>query len=188
MTSLHFASTNRNKFMEVNSILSQYGVFIKLSNINLTEIQSDSIKDIALEKSKSAFQSIAEPVIVEDDGLFIDELNGFPGQYSSYVLKTIGTEGILELLSKIKNRTASFKSCVAYYDGKTSKSFEGEIKGKISKGCILNGWGYDPIFIPNGTSLTFGQLQIQNVKEKFSHRAKALKVFANWYDRFVKHS
>ena len=76
--------------MEVNSILSQYGIFVKLSYISMTEIQSDSIKDIALEKSKSAFQSTAEPVIVEDDGLFIDELNGFPGQYSSYVFKTIG--------------------------------------------------------------------------------------------------
>ena len=162
-------------------MLSQYDIFIKFSNIPLTEIQSDSITEIALEKSKSAFQSIAEPVIVEDDGLFIDELNGFPGQYSSYVFQTIGIEGILELLNTSKNRSASFKSCIAYCDGNSSKNFEGEVRGKISKEETLNGWGYDPIFIPNGTSLTFGQLQILKLKGTFSHRAKALKEFVNWY-------
>jgi XTP/dITP diphosphohydrolase len=182
MKSLHFVSSNRNKYLEIQSHLQQkYGVVVEFSNQRLIEIQSDSIKEIAVEKSKSAFALISKPVIVEDDGLFIDELGGFPGQYSSFVYKTIGNNGIIKLLRTSMNRFASFKATFVFCDGKNSQTFEDEIKGKISSRITEGGWGYDPIFIPDGSDFTFGQLHIQNRKNDFSHRVKALDKFAKWY-------
>ena len=175
MKSLHFVSSNRNKYLEIQSHLQQkYGVVVEFSNQRLIEIQSDSIKEIAVEKSKSAFALISKPVIVEDDGLFIDELGGFPGQYSSFVYKTIGNNGIIKLLRTSMNRFASFKATFVFCDGENSQTFEEDIKGKISSRITEGGWGYDPIFIPDGSSLTFGQLQMVDRKIEFSHRSKAL--------------
>ena len=182
MISIHFATTNQNKYLESQAILQQYDISIKYYKVGLTEIQSDSIEIIAIEKAKNAFVEISRPVIVEDDGLFIDELNSFPGQYSSYVYKTIGNSGILKLLLNSKKRSAIFRSFFAFYDGENKpKGFQGETHGRISNRITAGGWGYDPIFIPTGSHLTFGQLQIRNRKIEFSHRTKALKQFAKWY-------
>lgn len=174
-----FTSTNQNKFLEVQSILAMYNIPVDFAQISLVEIQSDSLDEIAKEKTKSAFTQVGKPVIVEDDGLFIDSLKGFPGQYSSFVFKTIGNEGILKLLAESTNRTASFRSLIAFYDGNRLSISEGRIDGRISEKITEGGWGYDPIFIPAGTDLTFAQLK-EN-KNKYSHRKKALDNFARWY-------
>jgi XTP/dITP diphosphohydrolase len=186
--SLHFVTTNKNKYLESQLILQEYNISIEFHNMALTEIQSDSIQAIAISKAKSAFAEVSKPVIVEDDGLFIDELNSFPGQYSSYVYKTIGNNGILKLLLDSEKRSATFRSYFTYYDGKrNAKSFKGEVHGSISYKVTDGGWGYDPIFVPKGSVLTFGQLQIRNMKIRFSHRAKALDRFAKWYQDY-KHA
>lgn len=186
MVPLYFVSTNHNKYLEIESILQKYRISVVFSKLVLTEIQSDSIEEIAIEKSKYAFAEISRPVIVEDDGLFICQLNGFPGQYSSYVYKTIGNDGILKLMNNSKQRFAVFKSFLAFSDDMNHYGFTGESEGRIAFGITEGGWGYDPIFIPNGSDLTFGQLQILNRKTEFSHRAKALKRFAQWYNQNYK--
>jgi XTP/dITP diphosphohydrolase len=180
--SICFASNNYNKYIEIHSVLKKYAIDVHFMRIPLTEIQSNSLIEIAIEKSKIAFKKISKPIIVEDDGLFIDELKGFPGQYSSYSFETIGYDGILKLLIDSKTRTAYFRSVFAFYDGEISQSFVGEIKGKIAHIPMGKGWGYDPIFIPDGSELTFGQLYQENRKADFSHRAQALGKFAGWYN------
>ena len=115
-------------------------------------------------------------MIIEDDGLYIDSLDGFPGPYSSYVHKTIGNQGILDLLKK--NRDAKFISNITYCDKKNLESFEGKLDGCISKSEKGTGWGYDPIFIPKNTKKTFAELIDKN---NLSHRYKALKKFSSWY-------
>jgi XTP/dITP diphosphohydrolase len=184
MRSICFASANNNKYLEIQPVLSKYGIVIEFLKIELIEIQSDSIERIAIEKSKNAFTKTSKPVIVEDDGIFITELNGFPGQYASYVFKTIGNDGILKLLTNSKNRQAYFRSVVAFYDGRNSLSFIGETRGNISQRITEGGWGYDPIFIPLGTTLTYGQLELQKRKKQFSHRVKALDEFVKWYKSY----
>jgi XTP/dITP diphosphohydrolase len=174
-----FASTNQNKYREVQSILSPHGIAVDFAQVNLVEVQSDSLEEIAREKAKSAFVQVGRPVIVEDDGLFIDALKGFPGQYSSFVYKTIGNEGILKLLAGSAGRSASFRSLIAFYDGKSLSISEGIVDGRISDRITEGGWGYDPIFIPAGTDLTFAQLK--DKKNEYSHRRKALEQFALWY-------
>jgi XTP/dITP diphosphohydrolase len=186
MAPLYFVSTNHNKYLEIESILQKYHISVVFSKLVLTEIQSDSIEEIAIEKSKYAFAEISRPVIVEDDGLFICQLNGFPGQYSSYVYKTIGNDGILKLMNNSKQRFAIFKSSLAFSDDMNHYGFTGEAEGRIAFGITEGGWGYDPIFIPNGSDLTFGQLQVLNRKTEFSHRAKALNRFAQWYNQNYK--
>jgi XTP/dITP diphosphohydrolase len=177
-----FASTNHHKYREIQPILSSFGIAIDFIQAKLVEVQSDTLEEIAKEKVKDAFARMNRPILVEDDGLFIPALNGFPGQYSSYVLKTIGNAGILKLLVGSSARSASFRSLIAFYDGKNLSISEGRVDGEISCKITEGGWGYDPIFVPAGTDLTFAQLK--DKKNEYSHRKKALEKFAQWYLRF----
>lgn len=181
MRTVTFASTNQNKYREIRSILSSHTIAVDFAQINLLEVQSDSLEEIAGEKAKSAFAQVGRPVIVEDDGLFIDALKGFPGQYSSHAFKTIGNDGILKLVAGSANRSASFRSLIAFYNGKSLSISEGRVDGNISEKITEGGWGYDPIFIPAGTNLTFAQLKER--KNEYSHRKKALDNFARWYSK-----
>ncbi len=178
MRSVTFASMNQNKFLEVDAILSPFGISVDFAKLDLVELQSDSLEVIARQKAKDAFDKICRPVIVEDDGLFITSLKGFPGQYSSFVFQTLGNEGLLKLLAGASDRSASFRSLIAYSDGNDISIFEGLVNGSIPRETTLGGWGYDPIFIPEGADATFAQLKEE--KSRFSHRRKGLEKFAQW--------
>jgi len=173
---LFFASSNNHKYQEAKKILDVFGIKLGFFKIDLEEIQSNSLKDIASKKAINAFSKLKKPLIIEDDGLFIDSLNGFPGPYSSYVFKTIGNEGILNLLKN--NRNAKFISIITFYDKKILQSFEAKLDGTISKSQKGKGWGYDPIFVPKNSKKTFAEM---NDKNELSHRYKALEKFSNWY-------
>ena len=173
---LLFASSNANKYQEAKEILDSFGINLGFFESDLQEIQSDSLEDIALQKAKDAFSKCKKPVIIEDDGLFIGSLDGFPGPYSSYVYKTIGNKGILDLLKS--NRDAKFVSTIIYCDKTTIRSFDAKLDGSISYSQKGGGWGYDPIFIPKNTQKTFAEI---NNKNRLSHRYKALEKFSNWY-------
>jgi XTP/dITP diphosphohydrolase len=179
METLTFASSNQNKFLEVQSILSIRNITIDFSKIHLVEIQSDSLEEIARAKAKTAFAKVRRQVIVEDDGLFIDSLGGFPGQYSSFVFRTIGNGGILKLLAGSAKRSAYFSSLIAFYNGISLSISEGRVNGRISDTMTEGGWGYDPIFLPDGTDLTFAELK--KSKNEYSHRKRALEKFVQWY-------
>jgi XTP/dITP diphosphohydrolase len=173
---LFFVSSNYHKYQEAKKILHSFGIRLGFFKYDLEEIQSSSLNEIASKKAVQAFQKCKKPIIVEDDGLFIDSLCGFPGPYSSYVFKSIGNKGILQLLKQ--NRKAKFVSIISFCDDKNSKSFEAKIDGSISKTQNGKGWGYDPIFIPKNLNKTFAELVNKN---ELSHRYKALKKFSNWY-------
>ena len=174
-----FASSNEHKFEEAQRILSTLGVNIKLFKTTLEEIQSNSLNEIAKRKVIDAFTKIQKPVIIEDDGLFINSLNGFPGPYSSYAYDTIGNKGIIQLLQNSEHRDAKFVAIIAYCNGIDEvKLFESSIPGKISKEIEKGGWGYDPIFIPDGESKTYANV---SDKDKFSHRSASLKKFSDWF-------
>ena len=176
---LFFTSSNENKFQEAERILSNLGIKLNFFKTILEEIQSDDLYEIARHKAINAYDLVQKPVIIEDDGLFIKPLNGFPGSYSSYVYDTIGNEGIMKLLEDSEIRDAKFVSIIAYCDGIDGvKLFGSDIPGKISSVIEKGGWGYDPIFIPDGESKTYANV---SDKDKFSHRAAALTKFSNWF-------
>ncbi len=177
LSSLYFASSNESKFQEARSILSEFGASLKFFKCSLEEIQADTLEEIAQHKASQAYLLCSKPVIVEDAGLFIKSLNGFPGPYSSFVFDTIGNKGVLKLMSQ--QRDATFRSVIAYCERQDDVMlFEAEVRGKISKKLQGKRWGYDPIFIPEGQTRTYSQLKNKN---QVSHRYLALKKFANWY-------
>jgi XTP/dITP diphosphohydrolase len=173
---LLFASSNNHKYQEAKKILDSFGINLSFLKSDLEEIQSSSLLDIAKRKAQNAFSKHKKPVIIEDDGLFIDSLEGFPGPYSSYVFKTIGNQGIIDLLKD--KRKARFISIIIYCDETTLESFDGTLGGTISKLQKGKGWGFDPIFIPNNSNKTFAEI---NDKNELSHRYKSLKKFSDWY-------
>ena len=179
LSELFFASSNEHKFQEAERILANLGMQINLFKTTLEEIQSNNLNDIAEKKAINAYDLIQKPVIIEDDGLFINALDGFPGPYSSYVYDTIGNKGIMNLLENSEVRDAKFVSIIAYCDSDCDvKLFESSIPGKISSIIEKGGWGYDPIFIPDGESKTYANV---SDKDKFSHRSAALTKFSNWF-------
>ena len=179
LSELYFASSNTHKFEEAQRILSNLGVNITLFETTLEEIQSDSLSKIAARKVIDAYAKVQKPVIIEDDGLFIESLHGFPGPYSSYVYDTIGNKGIIRLLENIESRDAKFVAMIAYWNGNDDvQVFESSISGKISSFIDKGGWGYDPIFIPDGELKTYANV---SDKDKFSHRSASLKKFSNWF-------
>jgi len=173
---LYFVSSNNHKYSEAKKILESFGINLGFLKSNLEEIQSNSLENIAMVKARDAFSKFKKPLIIEDDGLFIDSIQGFPGPYSSYIFKTIGNKGILNLLKN--NRKAKFLSIITYCDKNSLESFDGKLNGKISKTKKGKGWGFDPIFIPNNLKKTFAEI---NNKNELSHRYKALKKFSKWY-------
>lgn len=184
---ISFVSSNSHKYYEANKILTQLGISTNHIQSSLLEIQSASITEIAQSKAHDAFLKFNKPVLVEDDGLFIDALNDFPGPYSSYVLETIGLAGILTLLGTIENKNARFVAVVVYDDGIVCRAFEASICGVLSDKPTGNGWGYDPIFIPDfpsNSTATFAEMDV-NQKIKISHRTSALKMFASWYVNMI---
>jgi XTP/dITP diphosphohydrolase len=172
-----FASSNIHKYEEAEKILAEFGIKLGFLQTNLVEIQDDSLSKIAMQKALDAYDRCNKVVIVEDDGLFIDSLSGFPGPFSSYVFKTIGNNGILKMIGN--NRDAQFRAIIAFCDSKKEPIlFESKVVGKISENVQGTGWGFDPIFIPEKQNKTYAQLAEKN---KLSHRYESLKKFANWF-------
>jgi XTP/dITP diphosphohydrolase len=174
---------NSEKFREAKSILDTQGIKIRQLKRAKVEIQDASLEKIARQAIKTASVDHPGLLLVEDSGLFIDALRGFPGPFSSYVYKTIGLEGILGLIEGRK-RSAYFQTSIAVGSASLPvRTFTGTITGSISRRIIGSaGFGYDPIFIPKGFKETFGQTDAE-FKNRNSHRAKAFLKFAKWYKR-----
>jgi XTP/dITP diphosphohydrolase len=183
---IFFATNNFNKFNEASKIFSKYRITLVMLKVKDFEIQSDSLEEIALKSVKEVVKKYSLPIIVEDAGLFINVLNGFPGPYSSFVYKTLGNKGILKLMEKMENRKASFKSAIAYYSNDLEKPicFCGETIGIISRfkkdSNKDTAFGFDPIFKPEKSKKMFGEMTLIE-KNRYSHRIKALKKFLDWY-------
>jgi len=180
MKRISFVSNNKNKYNEIASRLKRFDILLDFVELELREIQSNLLEEIAKIKSDYAYEVLKKPLIVEDTGIFIFALNNFPGPYSSYVFKTIGNEGILSLLKNKSNRDAFFKTIITFNNGKLREMFSGELKGKILSEERGAGWGYDPIFVPINFSSSYGEITYQN-KIDISHRTVATDKFANWF-------
>ncbi|MEM2686489.1 MAG: XTP/dITP diphosphatase [Candidatus Bathyarchaeia archaeon] len=178
----YFATRNKGKFREAKLIFESLGLKLTMLEADKIEIQSDSLEDIASYAAKELSGRLGFKVVVEDAGLFIRGLNGFPGPYSSYILKTIGLNGVLRLMNGVSDRYAYFLSVVAYAEpGKPAKVFQGRVEGLItSEPRGSGGFGFDPIFQPlEGDGRTFAEMSAEE-KNRFSHRAKAFRELAVW--------
>ncbi len=200
---ISFVTSNNGKFSEAEKILKHFGINIVHRNLRIEETRSDSIEEVASASARAAFAELNEPLFVEDSGLFIPSLDGFPGTYSAWAFKKIGNEGILKLA---KGAEAEFRACIAYADGKNEplrstsaaegghsevpvKTFTGSMKGRISEEIRgTGGFGYDPIFIPekfpgirHSGETTFAEAP--EMKDALSHRKRALEKFGKYLQR-----
>jgi XTP/dITP diphosphohydrolase len=180
-----FVTGNIHKFHEAREVLSKFNIATAMVNLETAEIQADDVQTIAEASVTEAAAKSRLPVFVEDAGLFVKSLKGFPGPYSSYVYRTIGTDGILRLMRNIDRREAYFQSVIAFCspnDLALVKCFSGKVEGKIAhKEKGKQGFGFDPIFEPNATRhKTFAEMTTQE-KNRYSHRARALQKFVLWH-------
>ncbi len=188
---LLFASSNKNKIKEIQALLPAQIKLLGLSDINFTEDIAETATTIeGNAKLKAEFiwnylkqhsSSISiDAVFADDSGLEVDALNGAPGVYSArYAGEPKNDEAnnkklLTELRSETK-RNAQFKTVIHFINNKEEKQFEGIIRGTIvyePRG--KNGFGYDPLFIPQGLRSTFAELDLET-KNSISHRAIAVK-------------
>lgn len=169
-----FVTDNQSKIREVEPIARRYGYKIIQAKIPKLEVQSEDLTRIAKTAALVAYSMVNKPLFVEDAGLFIEALNGFPGPYSSYVYKTLGCKGLLKLLEGSENRSACFRSVVALIYEPYLIVESGESCGYICwepRGS--GGFGFDPIFVPHGSDKTFAEMDIEE-KNKYSHRGRAI--------------
>ena len=173
---INLVTSNLNKVREFKAIL---GSKIKINHIEMhyKELRSDSNEEIAIESAERLAKQLKKNVVVEDSGLFIDALNGFPGACSAFVHKRIGLNGILKLMEGSKDRTCYYNSAVAYCEpNKKATSFSVTEKGLISEKIKgIHGFGHDSIFIPQGSKKTYGEIENCEIIKKF-RRIAVLKL------------
>ncbi len=180
---IYFITSNKGKFEEVKDILDSCDVVQK--KIGYPEIQTSSLEEVILFGLDSLTDTSMGHIIIEDSGLFIDAFQGFPGVYSAYVFQSIGSCGILKLMEGIIDRQAVFRSMIGYRDNGCGDValFEGVCKGFISEIPKGNtGFGFDPIFIPQGSNLTFAQMT-KRKKNSYSHRGKSVRKLKKFLER-----
>ena len=165
---INLVTSNPGKVREIKTIL---GDKVKVNHISMEyrELRSDSPEEIAKDAAKRLAEELKKAVVVEDSGLFIKALNDFPGTCSSYIHKRIGLKGILKLMEGIEDRTCHYRSAVGYCEpDKEPISFLGEEKGKVAKEIKGSyGFGHDPIFIPEGLKITYGEMENCETIKKF---------------------
>ncbi len=188
MTNLIFASTNKNKIGELNAMLPAGYKLLTLQDIMITgdiaETGSTILENSLLKARYVAnylrSKNVDYAVIADDSGLEVEALNGAPGVYSARYAgeqKNVNDNNkkLLAELHNVTKRQARFVTVISLIKGGTEHTFEGEIKGTIAyepRGS--NGFGYDPLFIPQGLRSTFAELSAEE-KNRISHRAKAVE-------------
>lgn len=181
MRKIVFVTGNKGKFREVKDILAARGFEVIQNTDGYPELQEDDLEPIAAYGAKWASDKLGLPVMVDDSGLFINVLNGFPGPYSAFVEKNLGNPRVLKIMEGETERSAVFKSVIGYCEpGAEPLTFTGTVEGKIAfEELGTGGFGYDPIFDYNGK--TFGELG-DEFKNKVSHRRRAVDKFVEWLD------
>ncbi|MGL4935886.1 MAG: non-canonical purine NTP pyrophosphatase [Cetobacterium sp.] len=174
---IYFLSSNEYKFKEVKGIIEEQvdDIEILQASIKIDEIQNEDMEIIVKDKIIKAFNSIRQPVIVEQTGLELKDLNGFPGGLTQIFWDKLKADKFSQYFSsKTGSGKATAKTIVAYCDGRKIRIFKGKIKGKIvdtPRGDRKFQW--DCVFEPKGEGQTFSEMG--NRKNEISMRKKALK-------------
>jgi len=191
MLKVVLATNNTHKVEEIKPLLPK----IELLTLKETGIDADipetaeTFVQNALLKAKAIFNLCGLPCIADDSGLEVIALNNRPGVHSAYYSGSRDSQKnmkkVLQELQNETNRKARFKTVMVYYDENSFRYFEGITQGIITHEPIgEQGFGYDPIFIPNGSDKTYAQMTLEE-KNKISHRAKAIKKLAEFFEQIL---
>ena len=165
---LHFVTGNKDKVREAEAIL---GVKLRSSNLELDEIQELDPVKIAEHKVMQAWETVGEPLFVWDLSIYIDCLNGFPGPLIKWFWTQVTLKKICEIANYYDDHGIANETILVYYDGRSMKKFTARMEGKIpSEPRGEKGWGWDPIFIPQGSTRTYAEMEPDEVLQFRSHR------------------
>jgi XTP/dITP diphosphohydrolase len=175
-----FVTTNEHKRREVQEIL---GVELERADLDLPEIQAIDPAEVASEKASAAREALgrpALPVLVEDSGLMVDAWDGFPGALTKWLMRSVGNEGLIRMLGPDDERSARAVCVVALAEADgTVRTFRGEVQGTLApEPRGEGGFGYDPVFVPEWSSLTYAEMG--KGKNADSHRARAFRAVREW--------
>lgn len=156
MKKIIYVTGNKSKLYSAKQILEPLGFEIDNVKMDTTEIQANTVEEVAMFSAKDASEKLKCPVLKNDTGLFVDALGGFPGPYTHYVDETLGEDGLLKLLEGVDNRKACFIEAFAYCEyGKEPIVFKSITNGVIAQEKSGEyGWSWDYIFIPDGYEKT----------------------------------
>ena len=178
-----FVTTNEHKRREVQEIL---GFALEGADLDLPEIQAIDPAEVATEKVRAAREALGGPdvpVLVEDSGLMVDAWGGFPGALTKWLMSSVGNEGLLRMLGPGEDRSARAVCVVglAEADG-TVRTFRGEVLGTLApEPRGEGGFGYDPVFVPGWSSMTYAEMG--EGKNADSHRARAFGAVRGWLEK-----
>lgn len=182
MTQLLFSSHNTHKINEIRSMLPSNIELLSLADCGFTDDipeTEQTLRDNAIIKARYAAERMNIACFADDSGLEVTALNGAPGVYSARYAgepknDLANNNKLLRELSTAADRSAKFKTVIALWWNEEMHVFEGTVEGKIAKSPRgSNGFGYDPLFIPQGHDRTFAEFSMDE-KAALSHRGRAL--------------
>lgn len=185
---LIFATNNKHKVREIASLLDDSYTVLGLNDVDISEDipeDGETLTENALHKARYVYERTGMNVFADDTGLEVDELNGAPGVHSARFAgenkdPDANITKLLGLLDGKSNRKARFRTVIALIFNKKEYLFEGTVEGEIidvRKGT--EGFGYDPVFLPEGYRHTFAEIPLSE-KNKISHRARATRKLINF--------
>lgn len=196
MQQIVFASNNRHKLAEIVELVEGLPIaIISLKDIGWTDEipeDHDTFEQNAFQKAMTVFQKTGYACFSDDSGLEVEVLNGLPGVHSArfYLSKysdvlpherdRYNNQLLLDLMQHATNRKACFRTVICYVEDGVPRYFEGVVRGIIASAPAgSNGFGYDPLFIPEGHNITFAQMS-SDQKNALSHRARAMEKFIDY--------
>lgn len=172
-------TSNEAKFREVSLILKGRGIDLEFLQVEYPEVQANGLEEVVTSALDFLAPLHGDDLVVDDSGLFVQGLAGFPGVYSSYVFQTLGGEGILRLLEGARDRRATFETVLGLRTDGVNDLFVGTCRGTIAEAPRgSEGFGFDPIFLPEEASQTFAQMT-RAEKNAVSHRGRAADALAD---------
>ncbi len=169
---IYFVTSNNGKFTEAREVVGSQVVKKALA---IEEIQSIDVSKVIEHKLDEAYSKLKKPVIVEDTGLYLKALRGFPGALIKHLETSIGVKNIPRLLSFYGSMEAKSETAVGFRDRRTRKVFISTTVGRIAdRPRGKNGFGFDPIFVPEGSRKTYAEMGVGE-KNRFSARAKSFR-------------
>jgi XTP/dITP diphosphohydrolase len=179
---LRVVTSNDGKAREFAAALERVPWRVVRVALEYQEVQADTLEAVAVDSAEWLLEqgTVEPPFVLEDAGLFIDALSGFPGVYSAYVYRTVGCQGILDLMVGVEDRRARFESRIALSrPGGTIEVLRGTCEGAVTlEARGSGGFGFDPVFVPEGADRTFAEMGLEE-KEGHSHRGRALDALAS---------
>lgn len=161
---------NPNKLAEARRIC---GLELAHADIDLPEIQSGNLAEVAYEKAREAWRRLERPLIVDETALELAALNGFPGPLIKFMLDAVGPDGVARTAEALGDVGVSAVCLLIYFDGRKTIAAEGRAHGELVRPPRgEHGFGFDTVFLPDGESATYAELG-QARKDEIGHRGRA---------------